>query len=101
MASVLTVRTRPTVKRPAPGTSPGAGWLLITPLFVGLGLFQFYPIAVAAAQSLQSFNPFTGASNGYAGLSNYATLFTDPQFLAALRNTALYIGLTLAVEIPL
>jgi ABC-type sugar transport system permease subunit len=101
MASVLTRRVRPGVTRPAQGAHPRAGWLLITPLFIGLTLFQFYPIAVAALQSLQSFNPFTGASNGYVGLGNYSTLFADPQFLAALRNTALYIGLTLVVEIPL
>ena len=101
MASMFTGRARPSVKRLAPGASPRAGWLLITPLFAGLALFQCYPIAVAAQQSLQSFNPFTGVSTGYVGLGNYATLFADPQFVAALRNTALYIVLTLAVEIPL
>ncbi|WP_432826258.1 carbohydrate ABC transporter permease [Dactylosporangium sp. CA-092794] len=101
MTSVLTPRVRSTAARPARGVAPWAGWLLITPLFAGLGLFQFYPIAVAGLQSLQSFNPFTGASNGYVGLHNYSALFADPQFVAALRNTILYIVLTLVVEIPL
>src|SRR3954468_13504978 len=101
MASVLTRRVRPTDRHRARGVSPRAGWLLITPLFVGLGLFQFYPIAVAGLQSLQSFNPFTGAAKGYVGLHNYSELFGDPQFVAALRNTVFYIVLTMAVEIPL
>jgi ABC-type sugar transport system permease subunit len=101
MASVLTRRVRPTDRHRARGVPPRAGWLLITPLFAGLGLFQFYPIAVAVLQSLQSFNPFTGAAKGYVGLHNYSELFGDPQFVAALRNTVFYIVLTMAVEIPL
>jgi ABC-type sugar transport system permease subunit len=101
MTSVLAPRVRRTATRPVRGFSPWAGWLLIAPLFAGLGLFQFYPIAVAGLQSVQSFNPFTGMSNGYVGLRNYAALFADPQFVAALRNTVLYILLTLVAEIPL
>ncbi|MEV5821928.1 sugar ABC transporter permease [Micromonospora harpali] len=94
-------RVRPVARRPAWEGSSRAGWLLVTPLLVGLGLFQFYPIVVAGWQSLQSFNPFTGASRGYVGLANYSALLDDPQFVAALRNTVLYIVLTLVVEIPL
>ena len=70
-------------------------------MLAGLTLFQFYPVVVAAVQSFQSFNPFTGATEGFDGLANYQALFSDPAFLAALRNTMIYIVLTIAVEIPL
>lgn len=73
---------------------------MILPALAGLALFQYYPIVIAAIQSTQSFNPFTHAARGYVGLHNYAALFSDPQFQAALLNTVLYIALTLLIEVP-
>jgi ABC-type sugar transport system permease subunit len=101
MAVSLALPRRRTRHRPAWAISPHAGQALILPMLAGLTLFQFYPVAVAAAGSFQSFNPFTGAAEGFAGFANYRTLFQDPAFLAALRNTILYVALTIVVEIPL
>jgi ABC-type sugar transport system permease subunit len=73
---------------------------MILPALVGLGLFQYYPILVAAVQSTESFNPFTHLARGFVGFANYRALVVDPQFRAAAFNTVLYIALTLLVEVP-
>jgi ABC-type sugar transport system permease subunit len=101
MAISLALPRRRAEFRPAWTVSPHAGWTLILPMLAGLALFQFFPVAVAAVQSFQSFNPLTGASQDFVGLDNYRTLFQDPAFLAALRNAIAYIVLTNVVEIPL
>lgn len=82
------------------GRGMSVGPLMILPAVAGLAIFQYYPIVVAAIESLQSFNPFTHEARGFVGLHNYATLLDDPQFRAAAFNTVLYIVLTLLVELP-
>jgi ABC-type sugar transport system permease subunit len=83
------------------GHGSWAGYGLILPLVAGLAVFQFYPVGVALFQSVHAANPFTGEMSSFVGVANYLDLGADPRFLAALRNTLLYMALTLAIEIPL
>jgi len=78
-----------------------AGVLLVLPVALVVATFQFYPIVTAVVQSVQSFNPFTHAADGYAGLANFSKVLADPGFRRAFGNTCLYMVLVLAIEIPL
>lgn len=89
------------------GTRPKAHsreWLvgvaMLLPALAGFVVFQALPIGTALQQSLQSFNPFTHAANGYVWFDNYRQMVADPHFSAALRNTVLYIVLVVGIEIP-
>ena len=92
-------RARP--YRPTWAGRPWVGWAFVLPMLGGLALFQFLPIGVAVADSVRSFNPFTGGGATFAGAANYLALLRDGTFRAALGNTVAYILLTLAIEIPL
>ena len=90
---------RAATRRRRPGAKLGLVFTL--PAVAGLILFQYYPMALAAIESLQAFNPFTHEATGFIGTANYVEIFSDPQFRTALLNTVLYIVLMVAVEIPI
>ncbi|WP_245831067.1 carbohydrate ABC transporter permease [Sediminibacillus massiliensis] len=69
------------------------GWLFILIAAAGISLFYFYPMIKALLLSFQS---GMGANLEYVGLQNYARLFNDPTFIAALTNTFIY----LLVQVP-
>src|SRR5690625_2036829 len=57
-------------------------------------LFYFYPMVQAFILSLQS---GSGANLSFVGLNNYKRVFTDPTFIAAFKNTFIY----LLVQVPI
>lgn len=73
---------------------PLAGFALIAPTVIGLGVFILWP----AAQTL--FFSFTkqGTFSGYTwiGIQNFVDIFGDPVFYGALINTAVLTGFTIA-----
>lgn len=79
-------------------------WLFIAPAVIMVGLFLLLPVVVNVVLSFTRWQRFTGL-NQFAGLSNYARLFSVPYFSAALGNTALWvvgaIVLPLAVALAL
>ena len=64
------------------------------PALLFLGLFVFWPLASTAWISLHDWN-MVGAGRTWVGLSNYASLLTEPDFAATLRQSALYVALAL------
>ncbi len=70
------------------------GWLFILIATAGICIFYFYPMVQALLLSFQS---GMGANLEYVGLDNYVRLFKDPTFIAALRNTFIY----LLIQVPL
>jgi ABC-type sugar transport system permease subunit len=68
--------------------------LFLGPTLVLLGCFVFYPALNAAWTSLTNWNGLSHQS-AFIGLENYVQLFQDPEVLQALRNTCLYVALTL------
>jgi multiple sugar transport system permease protein len=75
-------------------------WLAHFASFAGPGVlvyvcFVLAPIVVSVGYSLTNYNPFNPPTK-YVGLDNYRLLFTDEQFLTALRVTSI---LTLIVVI--
>ncbi|MFD1938434.1 carbohydrate ABC transporter permease [Nonomuraea mangrovi] len=71
-----------------------------TPSVLGLGLFTLFPVGMAVVMSLFTW-PMLG-SNEFVGLDNFRYLFgADPTFLAALRNTFVFTGLYVPLNIVL
>jgi len=71
-----------------------AGWAFVLAAVVMIAAFIFYPMVQALLLSLQSGK---GTNLSYVGLDNYVRLFSDPTFLAAVRNTFVY----LIVQVPI
>ncbi len=69
--------------------STGTFGLLLPWLFT-FALFWLYPLAHSAFLSLTDYNPLTGAFR-LVGLRHYARLFSDPDFLLALKNTCIFV----------
>jgi putative chitobiose transport system permease protein len=69
--------------------------LFLAPAAAVIGLVVLYPAARALALSFTDDNMLTPAQ--WVGLAHYRALWSDPFFLAALKNTLLY----LVVAVPL
>ncbi|MER6948444.1 sugar ABC transporter permease [Nonomuraea sp. NPDC000554] len=69
-----------------------------TPSVLGLGLFTLFPVGMAVVMSFFDW-PMLGDSE-FVGLENFRYLFgEDPDFLASLRNTFVFTGLYVPLNI--
>ncbi|MEU0567675.1 sugar ABC transporter permease [Nonomuraea sp. NPDC005983] len=69
-----------------------------TPSVLGLGLFTLFPVGMAVVMSFFDW-PMLGDSQ-FIGLENFRYLFgEDPDFLASLRNTFVFTGLYVPLNI--
>lgn len=62
-----------------------------------MGIFLIYPIFKMAHDSFYNFD-LAGARE-FIGFANYVKAFTDSSFLQPLRNTIVYIGIAVGVEL--
>lgn len=69
-------------------------WSFIAIAILMICVFYFYPMVQALILSFQS---GTGTNLNFVGIDNYQRLLTDTTFLAALKNTFLY----LIIQVPL
>ncbi|CAM4126311.1 carbohydrate ABC transporter permease [Lederbergia lenta] len=74
--------------------SNASGWAFVLIATVFIAIFSFYPMIQAFLLSFQS-----GMGNNlkYVGLDNYIRLFSDPTFIAAIKNTFIY----LIIQVPI
>ncbi|WP_433601480.1 carbohydrate ABC transporter permease [Nocardia sp. CA-135953] len=71
-----------------------AGWVFVAPNLAAVLVFLLLPLGVSLYLSLHSWDLFSAPR--FVGISNYRRLFvSDPLFLIALRNTAVFTLLTL------
>lgn len=70
------------------------GWLFVLLSTIFITIFYFYPMFQAL---LLSFKSGMGNNLEGVGFSNYKRLFSDPTFIAALKNTFIY----LLFQVPL
>src|SRR5919112_4007755 len=63
------------------------GYLLIAPMMTGFAIFFLFALVVSLALSMTNWEVLTAPQ--WVGLSNYAKLPKDAEFLTALRNTAM------------
>lgn len=71
------------------------GLLFITPWIIGVGVFVVYPIVYSGAISLTTYSG-VGAP-AWAGLDNYARLFSDPLVGISAGNTLFYAALAVPI----
>ena len=71
------------------------------PATVLLFLWMAVPLAMTLWFSFQRYNLLKPERRGFAGLSNYEFLLTDPAFWTAIVNTALMVGWILAATVIL
>jgi ABC-type sugar transport system permease subunit len=67
----------------------GSGYLLVLPAMLAAIAFLYVPMALSAYWSFTDFNGLLPPR--WAGLANYRELATDPLFLQAVRNTAVFV----------
>lgn len=83
-------------RRPRRSGASVTPYLLVGPAFVLLAAFGVLPIVVAAAVSLTDLD-IRGLGDPdairFIGLGNYRILFGDPDFWAALANTAFFVAI--------
>ena len=60
-------------------------YLYIAPFFVIFGVFGLFPLVYTAFISLWEWNPI--GEKSFIGIENYTTLFADPRFWNAAKNT--------------
>jgi multiple sugar transport system permease protein len=63
------------------------GYLLIAPMMTGFSIFFLFALVVSLGLSMTNWEVLTAPQ--WVGLSNYAKLPQDAEFLTALRNTAM------------
>lgn len=69
------------------------GWIYIAPAILFFGLFMLFPILYNILNSFKNPSGLQGI-----GLENYRTMFSDPVFLIALKNSVTWVLLTTFVE---
>ena len=75
-------------------------WFFVGPSFLLLLLVGLYPTLFVLYYSFQNWTMGMGPAT-FAGLSNYVQTLTSSEFLAALSNTALFLVITLPIELGL
>ncbi|CAN5772545.1 MAG: sugar ABC transporter permease [Acidimicrobiia bacterium] len=75
----------------------GAAWLFMLPALVGLFVFHILPLWRAVGYTFTDFDLFSDPTN--VGLDNYSRLFSDDQFLRAIRLTATYVVINVPVQV--
>ena len=84
-------------RRSAKGAAP-YGYL--SPTMLLIFVLMIIPIAMVVSYSFKD-NVIVEQNPVFAGLANYTTVLTDPDFLAALKNTFIFIVLSTAAHLVL
>lgn len=74
-------------------------WLLIAPVVLGLGLFTYLPTLGSLFISFCQWDMLLKPS--WVGISNYTSLFFEPQTLQVAFNTLVFTGVTTFLEVGL
>lgn len=74
--------------------------LFLAPALLVFSVFLIYPIAQSAYYSFFNWKGF-GPATDFIALDNYTRILQDKNFLRALRNGLLIVGLSISVQLPL
>ena len=75
------------------------GYGMVAPLVAGLAVFYFYPFVPSIYMSFTKTGAFNRST--WNGISNYVELFGDETFWQSLKNTLVYVVMTVPVGILL
>lgn len=76
-----------------------APYLLILPALIIMCGVLVYPLGKVFYLSLQHYNPTRPFSNGFAGLDNFITIFTNKEFYNALSVSARFVAAEVALQL--
>lgn len=74
-----------------------APYVFVLPFLLSFCIFWIYPLCSTVVMSFQDIGP---AKTEWIGVSNYAKLLKDTVFHTAIKNSVLYMALTLLLLIP-
>lgn len=74
-----------------------AAWLFISPWVVGFLVFTAYPVLYTAYLSLTDYDVINDPH--FVGLENFRTLMDDPKVALALRNTAVFVVMSVPTHL--
>ena len=74
-----------------------AAWLFISPWVVGFLVFTAYPVLYTAYLSLTDYDVINDPH--FVGLDNFRTLMGDPKVALALRNTAVFVVMSVPTHL--
>ena len=94
-----TMTTAPPPVRSGSTSGRKSGILLLSPAVVLLLVWSIVPLLLTLWYSFRNYNLVDPTMHGFAGVSNYWYLLTDPDFLEALRNTALLVVGVLVISV--
>ncbi|MHB1483632.1 MAG: carbohydrate ABC transporter permease [Saccharofermentanales bacterium] len=77
----------------------GIGILFASPWIIGFLVFTLYPILSSLFYSFTNYNTFN--SPRWIGMSNYITIFRNPDFYKALTNTLFYVVISVPLNLIL
>ncbi|WP_066310530.1 carbohydrate ABC transporter permease [Bacillus sp. FJAT-29814] len=87
-----TIKSKKTVKKQKIKKGNMTPYLFILPSFILIVGFLFYPIGTVFYYSLQHYDVAAPFYNGFAGLDNFVTIFTqDKMFLPSLLNSVKWV----------
>ena len=72
-------------------------YLFLAPWFVGLVLITAGPLVGSLYLSFTDYSPIGGAD--WVGTDNYTRMFDDPRFIKALTNTAIYVFVSVPLQL--
>jgi ABC-type sugar transport systems, permease components len=75
-------------------------YTVLTPIFICMIVFSLLPILIGLGISLFNYNPLA-VSSPFVGLDNFKQLAGDSVFLVAMRNTVVFVFVTVALNIVL
>lgn len=70
-------------------------YLSVLPAALTILVWHYYPLAKGLLIAFQDYRILKGAS--WAGLDNFIAVFTQPIFWMAMRNSFIYVGLSIAI----
>lgn len=73
-----------------------AGYLYITPATILMIVLVVLPIFMSVYLSLTKFNGFKTPE--YIGIKNYTDMFKDPEWRASMKNTLVYVLITVPIQ---
>lgn len=74
-------------------------YLYILPCFLTVTVFLLIPVLYNIAVSFTDFKGIDLSNMTWNGIGNYKTLFADPNFRTAIKNTVIFMALTIVFQV--
>jgi multiple sugar transport system permease protein len=74
-------------------------WRMMLPLLLVLGAIVAYPLGYSLWLSLRDYEILQSTDVSFVGLEQYTQLFSDRDYLAAMRNTFVFVAVAVSLEL--